>query len=75
MTDRQSYRLAEVAAMFGVDYDTVLRWSHNGTIRTVKIGGTVLMPATELDRLLDTPSGDQPKPATASSVAGRGPGQ
>jgi predicted site-specific integrase-resolvase len=35
-----------------VSSDTVRRWIKSGRVRTVKIDGVVLIPATEAERLL-----------------------
>lgn len=49
---RIAYKYAEVAQMIGVHKDTVRNWANDGTIRTVAIGGTRLVPASELERLV-----------------------
>lgn len=56
MSDRGSpprigYRYAEFAQLVGVHKDTVRNWAKHGEIRTVVIGGTPLIPASEVDRL------------------------
>lgn len=50
---RTAYRYSEVAEMLGVHQDTVRRWARNGEVSVAKIGRTVLIPATELDRLMN----------------------
>lgn len=51
-TGRIAYRYSDLAAELGVHRDTVRRWAREGRIRTVTIGGTVLIPATEVERIL-----------------------
>lgn len=49
---RVAYRYREFAAMVGVHPDTVKSWAKAGTIRSVTIGGTALIPASEVTRIL-----------------------
>ena len=49
---RLAYRYAEFGHMVGVHKDTVRNWANEGVIRTVTIGGTKLIPAAEVDRIL-----------------------
>lgn len=55
---RTAYRISEVADTLGVHRDTVRRWARDGDIRVVAIAGTRLIPATELERLLEQPAPD-----------------
>lgn len=41
----------EVAARFSVSKRTVARWTKDGTIRSVQIGGVTRYPSSDLDRL------------------------
>ena len=54
------YRRKDFARGLGVSLPTVERWIAAGEVRTVKIGGTVIIPAAEAARVLgyDGPSGD-----------------
>lgn len=47
-----AYRYATFGALVGVHKDTVRRWAKEGQIKTVVIGGTPLIPASEVARLL-----------------------
>jgi putative resolvase len=47
-----AYRYATFGALVGVHRDTVRRWAKEGKIRSVTIGGTPLIPASEVERLL-----------------------
>ncbi len=49
---RDAYRTGEVAARLHVDESTVRRWARTGVIQRVKVGGTVLVPKSEIDRIL-----------------------
>lgn len=49
---RIAYRYADLGALIGVHKDTVRHWARTGKIRTVVIGGTPLIPAAEVERLL-----------------------
>ncbi len=46
-----AYRYADLGALLGVHKDTVRRWAKEGHIKTVTIGGTPFVPASEVDRL------------------------
>lgn len=54
--ERLAYSTAEVADLLGMDRTTVYRHCTAGIIRSVHIGGRVLVPAHELDRLLELPN-------------------
>ena len=42
---------AEFAHALRVEYSTVYRWARTGVVDSVRVGGTVRIPATELTRL------------------------
>lgn len=48
----RGYRLKDASKRLGVGRTTVYRWLGEGRIKAVKIGGTVLIPESELTRLL-----------------------
>lgn len=47
-----AYKFATFGQMVGVCPATVRRWAKQGHIRVVVIGGTQLVPASEVERLL-----------------------
>jgi excisionase family DNA binding protein len=47
----QFYTLNEFAKLLRVDPCTVWRWRQRKLLRVVRVGGRVLVPATEVDRL------------------------
>ncbi|MCA9668096.1 MAG: helix-turn-helix domain-containing protein [Myxococcales bacterium] len=49
---RVAFSLEEVGAMVGVHPRTVRRWAERGVIRMVRLGGRLVVPASELDRVL-----------------------
>lgn len=51
--DRIAYRFSEVARALGVHPDTVNNWVERGDLHAVKIGRVRLVPAAELERLLN----------------------
>ncbi len=51
-TQRDAYSTQEFADRLGIGYQTALRMQKNKTIRTVRAGGRVLIPRTELERFL-----------------------
>jgi excisionase family DNA binding protein len=46
------YRRRDFARAVGVSVPTVERWLRNGVVGHVKLGGTVIIPASEAARLL-----------------------
>lgn len=51
-TPRKFLSKAELTNALGVSLPTVNRYLAAGAIKSVKLGGRVLIPATELERLL-----------------------
>jgi excisionase family DNA binding protein len=51
-TGRMAFSVEEVAAALDKDMTTVWRWIRTGKLRAVKIGGSRMIPAAELDRVL-----------------------
>lgn len=49
---RDAYGLSEAAARLGVHVRTVRRLAECGSIRTIRIARRVLIPTTELERIL-----------------------
>lgn len=49
---RKSYRPREVVEVTGLSISTVNRMLKDGRLPSVRLGGCVLVPAAELDRLL-----------------------
>lgn len=52
MIERLAYRVPEAAAALGVSRSTLYAMISAGEIRKSKIGGTTVIPAEELRRLL-----------------------
>ena len=50
--ERAAYRVDEVATLLGVSARTVRRWLAAGELRSVRLGGVVLIPTAELDTVL-----------------------
>ena len=51
--DDTMYTVTEVAKMFSVSRQTVLKWINNGKIKAVKIVKVYRIPKEEIDRLID----------------------
>lgn len=49
--ERKFYKIKEVASMLGVHPNTIGRWIKDGIIKTTLVGDTILIPATEIERL------------------------
>ena len=47
------YTVTEVANMFSVSRQTVLKWINNGKINAVKVVKVYRIPKEEIDRLID----------------------
>ena len=47
------YTVTEVAKMFSVSRQTVLKWINNGKIKAVKVVKVYRIPKEEIDRLID----------------------
>lgn len=47
------YTVTEVATMFSVSRQTVLKWINNGKIKAVKVVKVYRIPKEEIDRLID----------------------
>ena len=47
------YTVTEVAKMFSVSRQTVLKWINNGKINAVKVVKVYRIPKEEIDRLID----------------------
>ena len=59
-TPHQFYTLNEFAERFRVDPSTVWRWRQRKLLRVVRVGGRVLVPAAEVDRLADASAEARP---------------
>ena len=59
---RLTYRVREVAEMLGIHERTAWHWLREGRLKRVKVGGTTLVPADEVARLIRT---TPTKPASA----------
>jgi excisionase family DNA binding protein len=51
MEHQRTMRAPAAARVLGVSHRTVTRWVHNGTIKGIKVGKTILIPVTEIDRI------------------------
>jgi len=49
---RQAYRVSETAQILGVTSATIRRWIKLGDLAATKVGGTPLIPQTEIARVL-----------------------
>ena len=54
-TQKDAYSKKETAERLGLGMMTLHRLTKDGTIRTVRAGGRVLIPRTELERFLTPP--------------------
>lgn len=52
-TIEQHYSLRAVAARLDRSVPTVWRWTRDGTLRSVKIGGSILVPESALRELVE----------------------
>ena len=48
---RRAYSLGEVGEMYGISRDSVKRLAKNGGIKVIRVGGRILVPASEVDRM------------------------
>ena len=53
------FTIAETAAKLRVHRATVYRLVRNGSLRAVKVGQSLRIPARELERLLEQADGDE----------------
>lgn len=51
-TEPKAVRPHELARLVGVSRSLAYRWALDGTVRAVRVGRTVLVPITEVERLL-----------------------
>ena len=51
------YTVTEVAKMFSVSRQTVLKWINNGKINAAKVVKVYRIPKEEIDRLIDKQRG------------------
>ncbi len=66
-TERLTYRVREVAEMLGIHERTAWRWLREGRLKRVKVGGTTLVRADQLARLI-RPTASQPATAPDPEV-------
>lgn len=50
--ERLAYRAPEVAKLLGVSRTTVFAWVKDGTIPSIRVGGTVMIPRSGLEEWL-----------------------
>jgi excisionase family DNA binding protein len=48
---RRAYSMGEFGHFYGISRDTIKRHVKNGLIKTIRVGGRILIPASELDRI------------------------
>ena len=53
--ERRAWTIREVAQQLGIPIRTAYHAAQVGEIRAVRIGGRVLVPVDEIDRLLEQP--------------------
>lgn len=49
--EKKFYRPNEVAVMLGVHRNTIIRWVKSGKLKSSVIGESILIPASEIERL------------------------
>lgn len=52
--NRLSYTVAEIAEMTGVSRPAIYREIRSGAVKAVSLGGRLVVPVAELDRLLSS---------------------
>jgi len=69
---RMSFRPEEVAKILGVSRSAVFRWCRDGVIRYTRPStGVMLIPQSELDRVLELPAlPESPEPAESTAASG-----
>lgn len=65
---RLAMTVREAAASLGVGKDAVYKAINRGDVRAVKLGGTLLMPRVELERILGVE--DDTEPMSVADVLG-----
>jgi excisionase family DNA binding protein len=60
VTDRLALTVREAAAALGVGKDAIYKAINRGELRAVRLGGTLLVPQAELDRMLGVASSPEP---------------
>jgi excisionase family DNA binding protein len=55
---RVLYTVEEAARLLGISPSTVYRWAREGELRTVPVGGRMVVPASSLEQLLGLPDAD-----------------
>ena len=75
---RVLYTVEEAAHLLGMSPSTVYRWARESELRTVQVGGRMVVPASSLEQLLGTPDGEPSDDASDSdeylnevAIAGR----
>ena len=48
---RRAYGIREFAELFGISKDTAVRAAIRGDLRTIRLGGRVLVPIDEIERI------------------------
>lgn len=54
----ESYRVRQVAQRYQIPLSTLYTWKKRGKLRTHKVGGIVLIPRSEVERLFGGVSND-----------------
>lgn len=60
MTGRLALTVREAAAALGVGKDAIYKAINRGDLRAVRLGGTLLVPQVELDRMLGLVGSPEP---------------
>jgi excisionase family DNA binding protein len=63
---RVLYTVEEAAHLLGISPSTVYRWAREGELRTVQVGGRMVVPASSLEQLLG-PADGEPGDSAADS--------
>ncbi len=53
--EKRIYTVSEFAGELGIPQSSVRRWLKNGNLRGTKMGKKWLIPASEIDRLVNPP--------------------
>lgn len=53
---RKAYKVNEVAAILGLGRTTIYRLISDGELQRIKIGSSTLIPAADIEALLNRPS-------------------
>ena len=67
--DRRAYTVPEVAAILGLPLRSTYLYVPTGAIRSRRLGGRIIVPAEEVDRLLAPPPSPEADAAAKQGAA------